>query len=82
MVKADKKKDMEAWLLRFEEQVGEPVVVSLLITKGEVQFLMCMPRKKYDSEPDDGDTESPAGSISEHKDKDYCASYLVRDYIQ
>lgn len=41
------KKDFEKWLLMFEKLTGGPCVVSLLIQKQEVNFILCINKNKY-----------------------------------
>jgi len=63
--------DYETWLLNFEKQVGKPVVVSLLIERGKVEFINCVNRKHCSFAGDDGsDAESPDIDLEEAKKKD------------
>lgn len=63
------KKDYEKWLLMFEELVGKPVVVSLLIEKQKIGFLTCWNKSLYErlSENDDEGDESPEIDLEKAK---------------
>lgn len=41
------KKDIEAWLLAFEQLIGSGCVVSLLIDEGEIKFVAAYDKHKY-----------------------------------
>lgn len=51
--KKNQKVDLKEWLLGFEKQIGKPVIVSLLIEKGEYEFISCVRKKVYLGEEDD-----------------------------
>jgi len=58
------KKDVEAWLLSFEEAAGRPVVVSLLIEDGEIDFMSAVRKNIWtgsdiesDGDADDGEPD-------------------------
>lgn len=40
-------KDIKEWLIAFEKQVGEPVVISLLIEQGNIIFQYCTRKDVY-----------------------------------
>jgi len=50
------------WLLSFEKVAGKPVVVSLLIQDGEIDFLQAIDRKRFFLFQDDDDEEDEGGS--------------------
>ena len=60
--------DFETWLLNFEKQVGRPVVVSLLIERGKVEFINCVNRK-HCSFAGDGSDDAPDVVLEEAKKK-------------
>jgi len=62
-------KNYEAWLLSFERLAGKPVVVSLLVDKGRIEFVTCLDRKRYlDLIDDEGDDPSVELVALKHKD--------------
>lgn len=38
-------KSIKEWLLSIEKSIGQPVVVSLLIRRGQITFLSCMEQR-------------------------------------
>lgn len=42
----ENKKDIETWLLKLEEDIGQPIVVSFLVEKGSIDFLAIVNKYK------------------------------------
>lgn len=81
-VKEDKT-DIETWLLSFEKLAGRPVVVSLLIEDGDIDFVSAIRKKTYmlDDNIEDPENEPPTINFNQAK-KDNTDTYLKsRDYI-
>ena len=41
------KKDIKAWLLDLEKDIGKPIIVALLVEKGQIGFVSCTRKKAY-----------------------------------
>lgn len=74
------KTDFETWLLNFEKQAGRPVVVSLMIENGHVDFMSCVNKKQFSMEwsPDD---DSPDFDLKKINKDSIQACIDRQDYI-
>lgn len=61
------KKNVEKWLLMFEELVGKPCVVSLLIQKEEINFVACFNKDRYFDGKEEPDDETPSVDLEKVK---------------
>lgn len=55
---------VKEWLLRFEENAGVPVVISLIVSDQEIRFLSCVNKAQYLSSED----ETGEGAMSNPDD--------------
>lgn len=51
------KQDFKAWLLKLQQDIGQPVVISLLVENNDVHFLAVVSKNKDDllNKDDDGE---------------------------
>lgn len=72
MVQRNKKdkKNIEEWLLGFENLVDNPVVISVLVEEGNIKFLSCLDKKRYlDHDSEGGEDEEIGLEFKDHKKK-------------
>ena len=71
------KKDM-AWLMGFETLAQQPVVVSLIVEMGNVDFVACITKKHYQDGGDDpkGTEEKPGKGNDNQFKKNLMRSYI------
>lgn len=74
------KEDIESWLLGFEKLAGRPVVISLLVEDGNIDFVSVVRKKLYLSDESEDPDETP--SIDFEKAKETKTTFLeMPDYI-
>lgn len=77
------KQDIETWLLNFERLVGRPIVISLLVENGGIEFVSIIRKKGYIREDDTEDPDDGPPTVDfEQAKEDSSNTYLKsRDYI-
>ena len=57
--------NLEQWLLDFEKMSKKPIVISLIINRGTIEFHSCVDMSRYF---EDHDSEIPAKEVNEAAD--------------
>ena len=77
--------DIKEWILSFERLARKPVVVSLLIQDGNIEFVNCSDRNRVldvDDDEADDEADSPRQSLNElAEERTRSARLSFKDYI-